>query len=58
MKKNIKMKKIIHEKKKIIDIIPINADKGLAIKFLSTKYNISFKNIHASGNSFKDIPMY
>ena len=58
--KNLKIKLIIYGtiEKKIINIGPINADKGQALKHLAKKYNIDPKNIHACGNSLNDIDMF
>ena len=47
-----------YENKIFVDIIPINAGKGEALKFIANKNNIGLKNMHAFGNSLNDIDMF
>jgi sucrose-phosphate synthase len=49
--------KILLTENRCLDVLPLRASKGSAIRYLSNKWNISLNNIITAGNSGNDIDM-
>lgn len=49
---------IVNSHQKFLDILPVNASKGNAIRYLSQKWSIPLANVIASGDSGNDMDMF
>ena len=57
LRKNLLQARVVVSKKYCVDILPVRASKGHALRFLATQWKFDLGDIYAAGNSGNDLDM-
>jgi sucrose-phosphate synthase len=57
LRKNLLQARVVVSKKYCVDILPVRASKGHALRFLATQWKFDLSNIYAAGDSGNDLDM-
>jgi sucrose-phosphate synthase len=57
LRKNLLQARVVVSKKYCIDILPVRASKGHALRFLATQWKFDLASIYAAGDSGNDLDM-